>query len=56
VPIGATAEDRTVLAAPVGERLFFCGEATSSDNPATVPGAWLSGLRAAGEVVAALEL
>ncbi len=31
-------------------RLYFAGEATNKEHPATVPGALLSGLRAAGEI------
>lgn len=44
---GATPDDRAALAAPVGGRLFFAGEATHRDFPATVHGAYLSGLAAA---------
>lgn len=36
------------------ERLFFAGEATAGGHYATCGGAWLSGERAAGEVMAAL--
>ena len=39
--------DRELLAAPVGDSLFFAGEATSSSNPATVQGALMSGRDAA---------
>ncbi|KAL1310693.1 hypothetical protein AAFC00_000952 [Neodothiora populina] len=42
--------DYDVMAAPVGN-LHFAGEATCGTHPATVHGAYLSGLRAAGEVV-----
>ena len=38
---------RKALATPVEGRLFFAGEATSEDYPATVHGAYLSGLREA---------
>ena len=48
---GATPADRAALGAPVGERLFFAGEATSLDHPATVHGALLSG-RAAADAIA----
>jgi monoamine oxidase len=44
-----------VLAAPLGDRLFFAGEATDSDHPATVHGAQSSGRRAADEVIEAAE-
>lgn len=50
---GATPKDRETLAASVDGRLFFAGEHTVTDHPATVRGAYTSGLRAAGEVVAA---
>jgi len=35
------------LAQPVGKSLHFAGEATSVNYPATVHGAWLSGVREA---------
>ena len=35
------------LAQPVGKSLHFAGEATSLKYPATVHGAWLSGIREA---------
>ena len=46
--------DRAVLAAPVEDRIFFAGEATHATFYSTVHGAWLSGERAADEVLAAL--
>ncbi len=48
------AGDRAVLAAPVDNRLFFAGEATSSNFFSTAHGARDSGERAAGEVLASL--
>jgi monoamine oxidase len=48
--------DRTELARPVGERLFFAGEATHCGGEAgTVHGAIESGWRAAREVVESLQ-
>jgi monoamine oxidase len=47
--------DRAVLAAPVGGRLFFAGEATHATFYSTVHGAWLSGERAADEALASLR-
>ena len=44
---GSSAADRAALAAPVGERLAFAGEATSLRAPATVHGGLASGRRAA---------
>jgi monoamine oxidase len=48
---GSSPADAEALAAPVDGRLFFAGEATSSDHPATVHGAYASGLRAAEEIL-----
>lgn len=45
---------RHILAQPVAQRLFFAGEATDARSFATAHGAWQSGLRAAGEVLAAM--
>lgn len=46
IPAGATPEDYDRMAEPVGDgRVLFAGEATIRDYPATVHGAWLSGLR-----------
>ena len=44
---GSSPESFDALAAPVGDRLFFAGEATHRDYNATVHGAYLSGLREA---------
>ncbi|MBX3138361.1 FAD-dependent oxidoreductase, partial [Candidatus Obscuribacterales bacterium] len=46
---GATAAKFDSLGKPVG-RLFFAGEATARSNQGTVPGAYLSGLRAAKQI------
>jgi monoamine oxidase len=45
VPVGSKKSDRSILAEPVAKRLFFAGEATSKEYPATVHGAFLSGIR-----------
>jgi hypothetical protein len=50
--VGGGAETRRILAEPVGDRLFFAGEATSEDYPSTVHGAYLSGLREAERILA----
>ena len=53
LPVGATPPLRDTLAANVNRTLFFAGEATHRKYPATVHGAYLSGLRAAQEIVSA---
>lgn len=45
--------DLDALAAPVADRLYFAGEATHRDHPATVHGAYLSGLAAASAIIRA---
>ena len=47
------ADDYDTMARPVGN-LFFAGEHTCGTHPATVHGAYLSGLRAASEVLDAI--
>jgi len=47
---GMRSDDYDVMARPVGN-LIFAGEHTIGSHPATVHGAYLSGLRAASEVV-----
>lgn len=49
------ADARAVLARPYDNRLFFAGEATHGSDFSTAHGAYLSGLRAADEVIATLE-
>ena len=49
--VGATGQDRETLAEPVANRLFFAGEATSRKRFGTVSGAYLSGIRAAQEIM-----
>ena len=48
------ADDRAILAAPVDNRIFFAGEATSPNFFSTVHGAYETGLRAAKEALASL--
>lgn len=48
IAVGSTGSDYDLLARPVSRRLFFAGEATQRDHPATVAGAFISGLRQAG--------
>jgi monoamine oxidase len=51
VPPGATYDDYEALAEPIGNRVFFAGEATSVEYPSTVHGAYESGERAAKEIL-----
>ncbi|MEM7351588.1 MAG: FAD-dependent oxidoreductase [Acidobacteriota bacterium] len=53
IPIEGHQAMRRDLAEPIAERLFFAGEATHEDHPSTVHGAYLSGARAAREVIEA---
>ncbi|OAX78518.1 hypothetical protein ACJ72_07172, partial [Emergomyces africanus] len=50
VGTGALPGDYDLMAKPIGN-LYFAGEATCGTHPATVHGAYLSGLRAASEVL-----
>jgi monoamine oxidase len=47
------ADCRSTLAAAVDDRLFFAGEACSSNDFSTAHGAWFSGAHAAEQVIAA---
>jgi monoamine oxidase len=49
--VGSTPDDRDEIAASVRDRIFFAGEATSTEYFGTVHGAYLSGLRAAKELM-----
>lgn len=53
VPVGFTQSDRRQIGMPVDNRVFFAGEATSQFFPSTVHGAFLSGVRAAYEIMLA---
>lgn len=48
--VGASPQVRSTLAGPILPGLWFAGEHTSSAHPATMHGAWFSGLRAAEQV------
>lgn len=48
--VGSTTADHDDLATPIGGVLHLAGEATWTDDPATVPAAMLSGHRAASRV------
>lgn len=51
--VGSTPQMRKALAKPLGKRLFFAGEACHEDYFGTAHGAYLSGLHAAEEILAA---
>lgn len=55
LPVGVDMNSYKQLAKPIDGRLYFAGEATSSNDPATVHGAYLSGVRAAREVLADMK-
>lgn len=50
MPVGSKTSDRLALGAPVDQRLFFAGEATSEKYPATVHGAYLSGIKVSTQI------
>ena len=52
VPAGSSFEQYAVLGEPVDDKVFFAGEATHHEYPATVHGAFLSGVRAARQIAA----
>jgi monoamine oxidase len=52
VPIGGFAEAYDTLAQPIQNRLFFAGEATTRLYPATVHGAYLTGIQQANAIMA----
>jgi len=49
------ADDRAIWAEPVGDRIFFAGEAVSAHDFSTTHGAYLSGLAAAERVLASVS-
>lgn len=51
LPVGAEPSHRSDLARPLGARVHWAGEATSSEHPSTVHGAIGSGQRAADDVL-----
>jgi monoamine oxidase len=49
--VGSHPKDRRRLAKPIQNKLFFAGEATEADYFGTAHGAYLSGIRAAAEIL-----
>ena len=54
VPVGSSFAQYAELAAPIDGRVFLAGEATHEEYPATVHGAFLSGVRAARRIAASV--
>ncbi|PPH34886.1 hypothetical protein C5C53_14550 [Rathayibacter sp. AY1E3] len=55
LPVGATPQHRTDLGTAVLDRVFLAGEATDTEAPGTLQGAWSSGVRAAAEISAVAD-
>ncbi|CAI9096242.1 OLC1v1032338C1 [Oldenlandia corymbosa var. corymbosa] len=51
VAIGASGDDYDILAESIADRVFFAGEATNKQYPATMHGAFLSGMREAANIL-----
>ncbi|EPS44660.1 hypothetical protein H072_1359 [Dactylellina haptotyla CBS 200.50] len=51
IAAGSTGDDYDLIAEPVDDQIFFAGEHTNRHHPATVHGAYISGLRVASEVL-----
>lgn len=49
--VGTTPEDYVSMSRPVGDTLYFAGEATHRRHPATAHGAYMSGVREAARII-----
>jgi monoamine oxidase len=56
IPIGASRRDLEALGEPIGGRLLFAGEATSSARAGFVDGAMTTGIREAKRLLGAPDL
>lgn len=52
LPVGASLDDHAALSRPIAGRIFFAGEAATTEAPSYAHGALLGGRRAAREVMA----
>ena len=50
LPVGVSGQAYDEMARPLGNRLYFAGEATTRRYPGTVHGAFLSGVREAERI------
>lgn len=50
IPVGGSGDDYDNMAKPISDRIFFAGEATHRQFPATTHGAYLSGVREAARI------
>jgi len=55
IPPGSSINDYEAIAEPILNRLFFAGEATSTQHSATTHGAYLSGIREAERIRACIK-
>ncbi|MCF6806819.1 FAD-dependent oxidoreductase [Thiotrichales bacterium 19S9-12] len=55
LPVGVSPYLYEALAKPIDKRIFFVGEATSATDPATVHGAYTTGVNAASNIISQLD-
>lgn len=54
--VGSSYDDRDYLAEPIDSQIYFAGEATHREFPATTHGAYLSGIREAKRILSDLKV